>query len=135
MKSANFTRHPLTAAEDPDWTDKYVSFYTFILFNSVLFVLKKKNSWLNDGNWLATSRFGWQLTGKNKNKTKQNDLFESVSTFSSGGSRRLLLADISWNENFYQLIVSALSKIVIKYQNASVRDNVYNAHVGFREWE
>ena len=21
-----------------------------------------------------------------------------------------------------------------KYQNASVRDNIYNAHVGFREW-
>ena len=42
MKSAIFTRHPLTADEDPDRTDKYVRFYTFILFNSVLFVLKKK---------------------------------------------------------------------------------------------
>ena len=42
MKSAIFTRHPLTAAEDPDRTDKYVRFYTFILFNSELFVLKKK---------------------------------------------------------------------------------------------
>ena len=44
MKSAISTRHPLTAAEDPDRTDKCVSYYTFILFNSVLFVLKKKNS-------------------------------------------------------------------------------------------
>ena len=39
MKSAIFTRRPLTVAEDPDGTDKYVRFYTFILFNSVL---KKK---------------------------------------------------------------------------------------------
>ena len=67
---------------------------------------------------------------KTKQNKKQNDLFESVSTFSSGGS-----PDLSWNENFYQLILSALSKIVIKHQNASVRDNIYNAHVGFREWE
>ena len=36
MKSAIFTRRPLTAAEDPDRTDKYVRFYTFILFNSLL---------------------------------------------------------------------------------------------------
>jgi len=104
MKSAIFTRRPLTVAEDPDGTDKYVRFYTFILFNSVL---KKKQliKWWKL-NSLKSVRMATDWKNKQTNKQKkQNDLFESVSTFSSGGSRRLLLADSSWNENFYQLIL------------------------------
>ena len=66
MKSAIFTRRPLTAAEDPDRTDKYVRIYTFILFNSVL----TKKNWLNDENWIATRRFGWQLNEKANKRNK-----------------------------------------------------------------
>ena len=121
MKSAIFTRRPLTAAEDPDRTDKYVRFYTFILFNSLL--KKQLIKW-----WKLNSHKSVQIA-TNWKKRKQNDLFESVSTFSSGGSRRLLLAESSWNEIFISLFYFQ------KYQNASVRDNIYNAHVGFREWE
>ena len=56
-------------------------------------------------------------------------------------SARAVRADFFWQiylemKIFISLFyLSALSKIVIKHQNASVRDNIYNAHVGFREWE
>ena len=70
MKSAIFTRRSQTAAEDPDRTDEYVRFYTFIFFNSVL----KKQSikwWKLNSHKSVRIATNWKKTKQNKTKQQQ----------------------------------------------------------------
>ena len=69
MKSAIFTRRSQTAAEDPDRTDEYVRFYTFMFFNSVL----KKQSikwWKLNSHKSVRIATNWKKK-QNKTTTKQ----------------------------------------------------------------